>query len=74
MRQELACDFYIPAQPKASVVIVHGMAEHRQRYDKFAQFLEQNGYAVALYDLPGHGGLRLVRCERRLAESGRQRA
>ncbi len=55
MRQELACDFYIPAQPKASVVIVHGMAEHRQRYDKFAQFLEQNGYAVALYDLPGHG-------------------
>lgn len=55
MPQEKACDFYIPDHPKGAIVIVHGMAEHRQRYDEFAQFLKQNDYATALYDLPGHG-------------------
>lgn len=55
MRPEAVCDFYIPDHPKGGIVIVHGMAEHRQRYDEFARFLEGNGYAAVLYDLPGHG-------------------
>ena len=49
-------DLFVPAgTPKASVEIVHGMAEHRQRYTAFAKYLASRGYAVAIFDLPGHG-------------------
>lgn len=41
--------------PKAVVVIVHGMQEHCLRYKPFAEFLNQNGYAVVTTDLRGHG-------------------
>ena len=40
---------------KAAAVIVHGMAEHRMRYERFADYLRDNGIGVVLYDLPGHG-------------------
>ncbi|NPA68038.1 MAG: alpha/beta hydrolase [Chlorobi bacterium] len=40
---------------KASVIIVHGMAEHAQRYDEFADFLSKNGFNVYAYDQRGHG-------------------
>ncbi len=41
--------------PKANVIIVHGMAEHAQRYDDFANFLNKNGFNVYAYDQRGHG-------------------
>ena len=41
--------------PKANVIIVHGMAEHAQRYDDFAGFLTKNGFNVYAYDQRGHG-------------------
>ena len=40
---------------KAIVQIAHGMAEHAQRYDRFAQFLVQNGFTVFANDHRGHG-------------------
>lgn len=40
---------------KAVLVICHGMAEHIDRYDKFAQFLADEGYIVIGYDQRGHG-------------------
>ena len=40
---------------KATLLIVHGMAEHSGRYAKFAQFLADKGIAVATYDQLGHG-------------------
>lgn len=40
---------------KATLLIVHGMAEHSGRYTAFAQFLADNGIAVATYDQLGHG-------------------
>ena len=40
---------------KATLLIVHGMAEHSGRYDDFAQFLADNGIAVVTYDQLGHG-------------------
>lgn len=40
---------------KGSVVILHGMAEHHERYVKFAEFLCDNGYDVYMYDHRGHG-------------------
>lgn len=44
-------------EPKAVVLILHGMAEHAARYSGFAQFLADNGYAVYVPDHRGHGPL-----------------
>lgn len=41
--------------PKAVIVIAHGMAEHSGRYDHFARFLCENGFAVYMNDHAGHG-------------------
>jgi alpha-beta hydrolase superfamily lysophospholipase len=40
--------------PKACVVISHGMAEHPDRYDDFALFLNSKGYIVAADEHRGH--------------------
>ncbi len=42
-------------EPRAVLVIAHGMSEHSGRYDHFARFLAENGYAVYMNDHPGHG-------------------
>ncbi|MES1964221.1 lysophospholipase [Psychrobacter sp. AH5] len=39
----------------ATLLIIHGMSEHSGRYSEFAQFLADNGIAVATYDQLGHG-------------------
>ena len=39
----------------ACVQLIHGMAEHKGRYDDFARFLAKNGYNVVISDLRGHG-------------------
>lgn len=46
---------WLPAEPKAVLQIVHGMAEHGGRYARFAQRLVAAGFAVYAQDLPGHG-------------------
>jgi alpha-beta hydrolase superfamily lysophospholipase len=40
---------------KATVQIIHGMAEHSARYERLAAALTAHGYAVYAHDLPGHG-------------------
>lgn len=50
--------YYAPvvrATTKAVVQIAHGMAEHKERYEEFAAFLAENGYAVFIHDHLGHG-------------------
>lgn len=42
------------ATPKGCVQISHGMAEHPDRYDDFAKFLNGKGYIVAADDHRGH--------------------
>lgn len=42
-------------KPKAVVQVVHGMAEHALRYERFAKFLNKAGYAVYADDHRGHG-------------------
>jgi alpha-beta hydrolase superfamily lysophospholipase len=42
-------------EPQASVVIVHGLGEHSQRYQHVAEFFNQHGIALLAYDLRGHG-------------------
>ncbi|MFQ3619343.1 MAG: alpha/beta hydrolase [Spirochaetales bacterium] len=48
---------YLPLikPPRACILILHGMAEHIQRYEPFALFLAEKGYAVYGFDLRGHG-------------------
>ena len=41
--------------PKAAVVISHGMAEHPERYDDFANFLNRNNVAAYAINQMGHG-------------------
>jgi len=41
--------------PKAAVQIVHGMAEHGERYEEFARALCAAGFDVWVMDLLGHG-------------------
>lgn len=42
-------------KPRGVVQLVHGMAEHIDRYDDFARFLVDAGYLVAGHDHIGHG-------------------
>lgn len=44
-----------PKKPKASILILHGMAEHQKRYLTFATYLTNLGYDVYYYDHRGHG-------------------
>ena len=55
MLDELSYKVYEAIEPKASIVIVHGMQEHKGRYARFADYLKDNGYTTYIYDLPGHG-------------------
>lgn len=43
------------APPVGSVVIVHGLGEHAQRYRTLAEDLARAGWAIFAADLPGHG-------------------
>jgi lysophospholipase len=45
----------IIANPKANVVIVHGICEHLDRYDYLTEKLNNAGYNVYRYDARGHG-------------------
>lgn len=40
---------------KATLLILHGMQEHSGRYDEFACYMSERGFAVLTYDHRGHG-------------------
>lgn len=50
-------DWHLPeeVQPRATVLVVHGLGEHGHRYDRFARRLNGWGFAVRSYDQYGHG-------------------
>lgn len=47
--------FHSLEEPKANIIILHGMAEHHKRYEAFAKYLNSYGIDVYLYDHRGHG-------------------
>lgn len=51
----LAAHVYIPANPQATVVLHHGYLNHSAQHANLIHFLLRNHYAVAAYDMPGHG-------------------
>lgn len=50
-----AREWYGDGEPKAVVELIHGIAEHIDRYDAFASFLAEQGYYVVGHDILGHG-------------------
>ena len=46
---------WIPAVPRAVIVIAHGMSEHSGRYRRVGELLAKNGYACFAHDHLGHG-------------------
>lgn len=44
-----------PRQYKAVVVVLHGYFNHCGQLNHLIEYLVDNGYAVAAFDLPGHG-------------------
>lgn len=46
---------YFIDNPKATIILVHGIAEHSGRYEYLANILNENGYDVITYDQLGHG-------------------
>jgi len=51
----LSAKLYEIDNPKAVIQVIHGMAEHQDRYKNFATFLSENGFIVVTSDLRGHG-------------------
>lgn len=51
----LTAKLYPVDNPKALVQIIHGVLEHKGRYEDFIHFLNQQGYAVIISDTRGHG-------------------
>jgi acylglycerol lipase len=43
------------AEPKAIIMLVHGIVEHSGRYQRTAKYLADAGYAVYSFDLRNHG-------------------
>jgi acylglycerol lipase len=42
-------------EPKAALVVMHGLKDHSSRYGALAERLAAGGYAVHAFDLRGHG-------------------
>src|SRR5690242_3239652 len=42
-------------EPRAAIVIVHGLKDHSARYARLAGRLAQQDFAVFAFDLRGHG-------------------
>ena len=51
----LSLAVYDTEKPKAVIQFIHGMEEHKERYDAFAKYLAKEGYVCVTSDLRGHG-------------------
>ena len=51
----LSLKIYESKKSKAIVQVVHGMCEHKERYEYFAKILQHSGFTVVLSDNRGHG-------------------
>lgn len=51
----LAAHIYEPAEYRGTVVLLHGYLNHCGQFRHLVRRLLDEGYAVAMYDMPGHG-------------------
>ncbi len=52
---KIAYEYRKNPEPKAVVIMVHGMGEHCWRYDHVVDMFHAGGYSTLRFDLPGHG-------------------
>ncbi len=53
---ELGVTIIVPERaPRGILQVVHGMAEHRRRYEDFMRYVAEQGYVVVIHDHRGHG-------------------
>jgi acylglycerol lipase len=52
---QLFNQYWRPQNPKAVLIIVHGLKDHSTRYASLAEQLVSHGYTVCSLDLRGHG-------------------
>ena len=53
---------WLPAEPRHTLALVHGYAEHSGRYEGFGSWFAARGFAVHAHDHRGHGRSRGRRC------------
>jgi len=51
-----------PQTPRATLLVMHGLAEHSGRYGNPVEYFVPKGYAAYSFDLRGHGRSSGVRC------------
>ncbi len=56
---KIDCRFWAPrgADAPAVIQVLHGLGEHADRYERFAQAANERGYAVVAHNHRGHGPL-----------------
>jgi acylglycerol lipase len=59
-----AREWLMPAEPRAILVIVHGMAEYSGRYRSFMEYFVAHGIACFRFDQRGHGRAVSLEAER----------
>lgn len=52
---DLGVSIRIPEQPTGILQLVHGMAEHRERYHDFMDYCAEQGLVIIIHDHRGHG-------------------
>jgi alpha-beta hydrolase superfamily lysophospholipase len=52
---DLAAHVFLPSDAKATVFVLHGYLDHTGILKHLIDLCIRQGYAVAVYDLPGHG-------------------
>ncbi len=52
---EIASHYWLPENPKGTLVVVHGYYDHVGLYGAALRFGIERGLAVLAFDLPGHG-------------------
>lgn len=52
---DIACHYWMPPQPRGTLVVVHGYYDHLGIFGHAIAFGLQQGLAVLAFDLPGHG-------------------
>lgn len=53
--RSISVTHYVPERPKASIQILHGMAEHKDRYKEFLMYLALNDIHCVIHNHRGHG-------------------
>jgi lysophospholipase len=53
--KKIVAHIFIPPRAKKSIYVLHGYLLHSGNFNRFIQRMVSNQYAVAIFDLPGHG-------------------